>query len=80
MWKGFQDAINSELVSVYGNFINRSLVLMHKLCSGKVPPYHAAIEDSEDIAVKEAISRVGCAYDCYGSRWACRWHGCQSPV
>ena len=58
MWKGFQDAINSELVSVYGNFINRSLVLMHKLCSGKVPPYHAAIEDSEDIAVKEAIANT----------------------
>ena len=56
MWKGFQDAINSELVSVFGNFVNRSLVLMHKLCNGKVPPYHAAIEDSEDIAVKEAIA------------------------
>jgi methionyl-tRNA synthetase len=56
MWKGFQDAVNSELVSVYGNFINRSLVLMHKLCNGKVPPYHAGIEDSEDIAVKEAIA------------------------
>jgi methionyl-tRNA synthetase len=56
MWKGFQDAINSELVSVYGNFINRSLVLMHKLCNGKVPPYHAGIEDSEDLAVKEAIA------------------------
>jgi methionyl-tRNA synthetase len=58
MWKGFQDAINSELVSVYGNFINRSLVLMHKLCGGKVPPYHAAIEDSEDLAVKEAIANT----------------------
>jgi methionyl-tRNA synthetase len=56
MWKGFQDAINSELVSVYGNFINRSLVLMHKLCGGKVPPYHAGIEDSEDASVKEAIA------------------------
>ena len=58
MWKGFQDAINSELVSVYGNFINRSLVLMHKLSGGKVPPYHAAIQDSEDIAVKEAIANT----------------------
>ena len=56
MWKGFQDAINSELVSVFGNFVNRSLVLMHKLCNGKVPPYHADIEDSEDTAVKEAIA------------------------
>lgn len=58
MWKGFQDAINSELVSVYGNFINRSLVLMHKLCGGKVPPYHPAIEDSDDSAVKEAIANT----------------------
>lgn len=39
-WKGFQDANNSELVSILGNFVNRSLVLMHKLCKGKVPPLH----------------------------------------
>ncbi|MBL7750306.1 MAG: methionine--tRNA ligase, partial [Chitinophagaceae bacterium] len=40
-WKGFQDAVNSELVSIYGNFVNRTWVLMHKLCGGKVPRYHA---------------------------------------
>lgn len=56
IWKGFQDAVNSELVSVFGNFVNRSLVLMHKLCNGKVPPYHTDIEDSEDASVKEAIA------------------------
>ncbi|NCI47306.1 methionine--tRNA ligase [Sediminibacterium soli] len=39
-WKGFQDANNSELVSIFGNFINRSMVLMHKLCKGKVPKLH----------------------------------------
>lgn len=39
-WQGFQDANNSELVSIFGNYINRSLVLMHKLCKGKVPPLH----------------------------------------
>ncbi|MDP1762605.1 MAG: methionine--tRNA ligase [Sediminibacterium sp.] len=39
-WQGFQDANNSELVSIFGNFVNRSLVLMHKLCNGKVPPLH----------------------------------------
>lgn len=39
-WKGFQDANNSELVAILGNFVNRSLVLMHKLCRGKVPPLH----------------------------------------
>jgi len=42
-WKGFQDANNSELVSIYGNFINRSMVLMHKLCKGKVPKLHTEL-------------------------------------
>ncbi len=37
-WKGFQDANNSELVNIFGNFVNRAMVLMHKLCNGKVPP------------------------------------------
>ncbi len=47
-WKGFQDAINSELVSVFGNFVNRSFVLMHKLCGGKVPKFHEDIKDNLD--------------------------------
>jgi methionyl-tRNA synthetase len=47
-WKGFQDAINSELVSIYGNFVNRTFVLMHKLCGGKVPPMHAELMDDAD--------------------------------
>lgn len=55
-WKGFQDANNSELVSIFGNFINRSLVLMHKLCKGKVPPLHTAILDELDRTTIEAIS------------------------
>jgi methionyl-tRNA synthetase len=42
-WKGFQDANNSELVNIFGNFVNRALVLMHKLCKGKVPKLHEAI-------------------------------------
>ena len=36
-WKGFQDANNNELVNNLGNFINRTWVLMHKLCKGRVP-------------------------------------------
>jgi methionyl-tRNA synthetase len=47
-WKGFQDAINSELVSIFGNFVNRTWVLMHKLCGGKVPPLHTAVLDDND--------------------------------
>ncbi len=47
-WKGFQDANNSELVSIFGNFVNRTLVMMHKLCKGKVPPLHAELMDKTD--------------------------------
>lgn len=48
MWKGFQDANNSELVSIFGNFVNRTFVLMHKLCNGKVPAFHQNIADELD--------------------------------
>ena len=47
-WKGFQDAVNSELVAIFGNFVNRAFVLMHKLCNGKVPPLHVDILDEAD--------------------------------
>ena len=47
-WKGFQDAVNSELVSIFGNFVNRTWVLMHKLCGGKVPKLHSDILDDTD--------------------------------
>ncbi len=47
-WKGFQDAVNSELVAIFGNFVNRTFVLMHKLCKGKVPPLHMDIIDAAD--------------------------------
>lgn len=50
-WKGFQDAVNSELVAVFGNFVNRTFVLMHKLCSGKVPKLQKDILDEEDKAM-----------------------------
>ncbi|HEU4574188.1 MAG TPA: methionine--tRNA ligase [Chitinophagaceae bacterium] len=51
MWKGFQDAVNNELVAVFGNFINRTFVLMHKLCNGKVPPLHNSRLDETDQAM-----------------------------
>jgi methionyl-tRNA synthetase len=48
IWKGFQDAVNSELVSIFGNFINRTMVLMHKLTKGKVPKLHEEVMDETD--------------------------------
>lgn len=47
-WKGFQDANNSELVSIFGNYVNRTFVLMHKLCGGKVPAFHNNLLDETD--------------------------------
>ncbi|MEO6813695.1 MAG: methionine--tRNA ligase [Ginsengibacter sp.] len=47
-WKDFQDRNNSELVAIFGNFVNRTFVLMHKLCNGKVPPLHNDILDEAD--------------------------------
>ena len=50
-WKDFQDRNNSELVAIFGNFVNRTFVLMHKLCSGKVPKLHEDILDDKDKAL-----------------------------
>jgi methionyl-tRNA synthetase len=47
-WKDFQEKNNSELVAVFGNFVNRAFVMMHKLCGGKVPPFHEALSDATD--------------------------------
>jgi methionyl-tRNA synthetase len=57
-WKGFQDAVNSELVSIFGNFVNRTWVLMHKLCGSKVPKLHEDILDEKDTALIEEIKNA----------------------
>ncbi|MDQ3843316.1 MAG: class I tRNA ligase family protein, partial [Bacteroidota bacterium] len=54
-WKGFQDAVNSELVAVFANYFNRTFVLMHKLTNGKVPRFHNDIMDTLD---KELIEEI----------------------
>ena len=36
-WKDFQARNNNELVAIYGNFINRIMVLTHKYYNGKIP-------------------------------------------
>lgn len=64
-WKDFQDRINNELVAVLGNFINRALVLMHKLCNGKVPVFDTTKKDNTDdqlyakiVSTKETIENA----------------------
>ncbi|MBA2423412.1 MAG: methionine--tRNA ligase, partial [Chitinophagales bacterium] len=39
-WKDYQARINNELVAIFGNFVNRTLVLTQNYFEGKVPPAH----------------------------------------
>jgi methionyl-tRNA synthetase len=55
-WKDFQDRNNNELVAVFGNFVNRAWVLMHKLCGGKVPKLHEEMLDEADRAMMQAFA------------------------
>ncbi len=36
-WKDFQAKNNNELLAIFGNFVNRTIVLTHKYFDGKVP-------------------------------------------
>ena len=45
-WKDFQARNNSELVAIYGNFVNRAVVLTHKYFGGKVPAV-STLEDTD---------------------------------
>ena len=48
-WKDFQSRNNNELVAIYGNFINRIIVLTHKYFSGKVPSPKKLSNDDNSI-------------------------------
>ena len=62
-WKDFQARNNNELVAVYGNFVNRALVLTKKYFGGKVPAcgslndYDKGIID-EFMGVKEQVEQL----------------------
>ena len=58
-WKDFQERNNSELVAIYGNFVNRALQLTKKYWDGVVPAPGAlqevdrkAIEEFKDVKEK----------------------------
>jgi methionyl-tRNA synthetase len=57
-WKDFQDRTNNELVSIFGNFVNRAFVLMHKLCNGRMPPLHKDILTAADHALVEDLQKA----------------------
>ncbi len=57
-WKDFQERNNSELVAILGNFVNRTFVLMHKLCKGKVPPLHDSRIDETDRVLLDEFEKT----------------------
>ena len=55
-WKDFQTRNNSELVGIFGNFVNRAVVLTHKYFGGEVPS--AANLEQADKEVLAAIPAI----------------------
>lgn len=51
-WKDFQARNNNELVAVYGNFVNRALVLTQKYFDGRVPQ-RRALTDYDHTTIAE---------------------------
>ena len=62
-WKDFQARNNNELVAIYGNFINRALVLTQKYFDGRVPERGAWTDYDrqtveEFVGVKAEVERL----------------------
>lgn len=55
-WADFQARNNNELVAIFGNFVNRAMVLTHKYFEGKVPA--AGELQTIDTEAFEGISKI----------------------
>jgi methionyl-tRNA synthetase len=71
-WKDFQAKNNNELVAIFGNFINRVVVLTNKYYEGIIPEPNDFIEVDEDVlaAVKEFPNSIGKSIERYRFREA----------
>lgn len=71
-WKDFQTRNNSELVAIFGNFVNRTIVLTHKYFEGKVPQRGTLNElDNQTIEqIKQYPEKIGRSIEQYRFREA----------
>jgi methionyl-tRNA synthetase len=71
-WKDFQAKNNNELVAIFGNFINRVVVLTNKYYEGIVPAPNDFSDIDEDVlaAVKEFPNTIGKSIERYRFREA----------
>ena len=58
-WKDFQQRNNSELVAVFGNFVNRAVVLTHKYFTGKVPPCGSLLDIDKEVLAQIPAQHPG---------------------
>ncbi len=71
-WKDFQARNNSELVAIYGNFVNRALVLTHKYFEGVVPERGelTAFDDETIVKLKALPKKIAASLEQYKFREA----------
>lgn len=71
-WKDFQARNNNELVAVFGNFVNRAIVLTQKFCDGKVPSVSGLTDFDQQTLDELALfpDRIGQAIEQYRFREA----------
>lgn len=71
-WKDFQAKNNNELVAIFGNFVNRALVLTQKYFSNKVPQRGLTTELDKKVMAElgEFSSRIAASIEAYRFREA----------
>ena len=71
-WEEFQARNNNELVAIYGNFINRVVVLTHKYYDGVVPSPESLFKEDQLVldAMKLLPNKIGHAITQYRFREA----------
>ena len=71
-WKDFQTRNNSELVGIFGNFVNRVMVLTNKYWEGKVPEQRELTTYDQEVlqAIKDAPVKIGDCIERYKFREA----------
>jgi methionyl-tRNA synthetase len=53
-WADFQAKNNNELLAIFGNFVNRTVVLIHKYYEGIIPPAGDYTEEEKELIAKIA--------------------------
>jgi len=71
-WKDFQTRNNSELLAIFGNFVNRTLVLTHKFFEGKTPACGELNENDREVLreINQFPEKIGNALEQFRFREA----------